>query len=74
MYDTQVEGARIRSKCKDYELGEKSNKYFLNLEKHRAKMSSIVGLMGEDGREITNQQDFNNELHDFYKKTLFKFV
>ena len=28
MYDNQVEGARIRSKCKDYELGEKSNKYF----------------------------------------------
>ena len=66
MYDNQVEGARIRSKCKDYELGEKSNKYFLNLEKHRAKMSSISRLVC-DSREVSSQKDINNELHNFYK-------
>ena len=67
MYDIQVEGARIRSKCKDYELGEKSNKYFLNLEKYRAKMSSISRLVCDDDREVTSQTDINNELHNFYK-------
>ena len=67
MYDNQVEGARIRSKCKDYELGEKSNKYFLNLEKHRAKMSSISRLICDDGREVSTQTDINIELQNFYK-------
>ena len=67
MYDIQVEGATIRSKCKDYELGEKLNKYFLNLEKHRAKMSSIPRLVCDDGREVSSQSDISNELHNFYK-------
>ena len=35
IYDKITEGARIRSKCRDYEFGEKSNKYFLNLEKKK---------------------------------------
>ena len=32
IYDEIAEGIRIRSKCNWYELGEKSTKYFLNLE------------------------------------------
>jgi hypothetical protein len=67
LYAKQVEGARIRSKCKDYEFGEKSNKYFLNLEKHRANMSSITRLIAND-RDITSQKEVNNELLKFYKK------
>ena len=67
MYDEQVEGARIRSKCKDYELGEKSNKYFLNLEKHNAKKSSISRLVCDNGREVSSQSEINKELHKFYK-------
>ena len=66
LYAKQVEGARVRSKCKDYELGEKSTKYFLNLEKHRANMSSITRLISDD-RDVTSQKDINNELHKFYK-------
>ena len=42
LYEQQVEGARIRSKVKDYEHGEKSNKYFLNLEKYHGKIK--IGL------------------------------
>ena len=37
IYDDIAEGIKIRSKCDWYEFGEKSSKYFLNLEKSRAK-------------------------------------
>ena len=33
IYEKKTEGARIRSKCLWYEEGEKSSKFFLNLEK-----------------------------------------
>ena len=36
IYEEISNGIKIRSLCNWYELGEKSNKYFLNLEKSRA--------------------------------------
>ena len=33
IYDKIAEGVRVRSRCQQYEEGEKSNKFFLNLEK-----------------------------------------
>ena len=33
IYERIVEGVKIRSKCHWYEEGEKSTKFFLNLEK-----------------------------------------
>ena len=37
-YNEIATGIRIRSKCNWYELGEKSNKFFLNLEKKMQKL------------------------------------
>ena len=36
IYDPIADGIRIRSKCEWYEHGEKSTKYFLDLEKKRS--------------------------------------
>ena len=36
LYQEQINGIRIRSRCDWYEYGEKSSKFFLNLEKSRA--------------------------------------
>ena len=35
LYDHIVTGVKIRSKCDWYQYGEKSTKYFLNLEKQK---------------------------------------
>ena len=35
-YKEKTKGITIRSKCNRCKLGEKSTKFFLNLEKHRA--------------------------------------
>ena len=66
MYEQQVEGARIRSKVRDYEHGEKSNKYFLNLEKYHGKMTSILKLDCGEDREVSTDKEINAELHKFY--------
>ena len=41
IYDKKVEGLRITSKCDLYEKGEKSTKFFLNLEKRYAIQNEI---------------------------------
>ena len=41
IYEKFVESAKVRSKCTWYEEGEKSTKYFLNLEKKRALRGQI---------------------------------
>ena len=51
-------------------IGEKSTKFFLNLEKigtHQYKIRNIL----KNGREITDQKEVNNELFVFYNN-LFK--
>ena len=66
IYDNYIEGVRIRSKCNEYELGEKSNKYFLNLEKYRAKLASINKIINDDGQEVLDSKGIQNELRLFY--------
>ena len=52
IYDHIAEGIRIRSKCDWYEHGEKSTKFFLNLEKQRGSQNAIKILFIDD-KEIT---------------------
>ena len=70
-YDYFTKGAMIRSKCFWYEKGEKSTKYFWNLEKHRKSMTQVRKLT-KDGNEITDLSIFNNELKQFYKNLYSK--
>ena len=44
IFDHIAEGIRIRSKCDWYEHGEKSTKFFLNLEKKRGNQIQIRKL------------------------------
>ena len=45
IYEKFVEGAKVRSRCTWYEEGEKSTKFFLNLEKKRALQGQICKLI-----------------------------
>ena len=70
LYDEIAEGIRICSKCNWYELGEKSTKYFLNLEKKNAKSSTITKLDTGD-KIISNHKEIFGEIENFYTN-LFK--
>jgi hypothetical protein len=66
IYDGIATGIRIRSKCNWYELGEKSNKYFLNLETKNAKTSTITKLTDND-KVVSNQKEVLSDIEKFYK-------
>ena len=67
LYDEIATGIRIRSKCSWYEQGEKSTKYFLNLEKKNAKTSTLTRInKGND--TLSNQKEILAEIEAFYKK------
>ena len=66
----KAEDTRTRSKCLWYEEGEKSPKFFLNLEKRRGNQGQIRKLI-VNNQEITHQNKIQNELLFFYE-TLFR--
>ena len=75
IYETKSNGVKIRSKCNWYEYGEKSSKFFLNLEKNRFFQSHHKLIIEEIG--LTEKNEINNNIFTFYhnlfsKQTDFK--
>ena len=66
IYNEIADGIKIRSRCNWYELGEKSNKFFLNLEKYQASHNTIRKVI-HVAQEITYHQKINNHIFSFYK-------
>jgi len=58
IYEQFVKGAIIRSKATWYKKGEKSNKYFLNLETHKKAKSCVHKVFNEEGMLITDPRKF----------------
>ena len=69
IYDKQAEGAKIRSKCEWYQLGEKPTKFFLKVEKQKAINTTVRHLI-DDGKDITNLKEINACISEFYKNFL----
>ena len=55
------------SKCNWYELGEKSSKFFLNLENQHALQNQVRTLLCGQNK-ITDKNQINHQLHHFYEK------
>ena len=58
---------RIGSKCHWYKYGEKSSKFFLNLEKSRAAQSTFRNITKDKKNPYICCKRINQELFDFYK-------
>ena len=65
MYDQITQGIILRSKVAWYEKGEKSNKYFLNLEK-RNKTKTHIRKLINDNEEISDANDILKIVKSFY--------
>ena len=63
----KTNGIILRSKAKWSEEGEKSTKYFLNLEKRNYNQKCIKKLIGNNGSEITGQNEIIEEQRRFYE-------
>ena len=70
IYEQIAKGAIIRSKATWYEKGEKSNKFFLNLETHKKAKSSVHKVFDDNGVLITDPKKILQEIQNFYSKLL----
>ena len=61
-----AKGAIIRSKATCNEKGERSNKYFLNLESHNKSKSSVRKIFNGEGVLITDPKKVQQEIERFY--------
>ena len=65
-YEQKINGIRIRSKCDWCEYGEKSSKFFLNLEKTIATQSTIRNIT-KDKKDLNVIKEFVNNFLTFLK-------
>ena len=68
----QTKGDMLRAKCTWLESGEKTTKYFLNLERNKAKSRVIRALKDTDGDIIDNPNSINKEIEKYYRKLFTK--
>ena len=66
IYEEFSKGAIIRSKATWYEKGEKSNKYFLNLESHRKAKTSVRKVFSEEELLVTDPKRILGVIEGFY--------
>ena len=66
IYEQIAKGAIIRSKATWYEKGEKSNKFFLNLETHKKAKSSVRKVFDDNGVLITDPKKILQEIQNCY--------
>ena len=66
LYENIAQGAIIRSRATWYEKGEKSNKYFLNLEAHKKTKSSVRKVFNTEGTLVTDPKNVMHEIEKFY--------
>lgn len=62
----RARGACVRSKARWYEFGERSSKYFLNLEKRNYENKCINCLTKDDNSIITDPKEILEEQRTFY--------
>ena len=70
-YEKQTEAAKIRSRVKHFEEGEKSSKYFFNLEKHNISNKIWTKIKCKDGTYKCDIASILKEQKTFFE-TLFK--
>ena len=71
MWKKQNEGAKIRSRARWIEEGEKPTKYFFNLEKKNASNNTIKQLKKSNGEYVSTNKEILEEQFNFYK-TLYE--
>ena len=68
IYEAKGKGAILRSKARWVEQGEKSTKYFFNLEKRNFNRKVITEIRREDGKTLLEEHEILKEIESFYGK------
>ena len=66
--EKKLKGTLIRSRARWVEQGEKGSRYFCNLENRNFVSKRMSSVIDKDGNEITDYDEINNEVLQFYKQ------
>lgn len=66
IYEFETNGLITRSRIRWLEEGERSSKYFCNLENRAWQRKNITKLKDNQGILITNSNNILKNIHDFY--------
>ena len=67
IFTLKAEGARVRSRIKCWEEGERSNKYFYGLEKRNAKEKLWSQIFDKNEKSLIGTQNIQKRQVEFYK-------
>ena len=70
--NNECEGAKVRSRARWIEEGEKPTRFFFRLERKRAEKNIFKSLFNESGEEKFSRDDIELVLVDFYKALFSK--
>ena len=70
--NNECEGAKVRSRARWIEEGEKPTRFFFRLERKRAEKNIFESLFNESGEEKFSHNDIELILVDFYKALFSK--
>ena len=70
--EIRIKGQILRSKANFYEYGERSSKFFLNLEKKRAESGTLHCIYDDKGVLQTDYKEILNVLNKFYSNLFEK--
>ena len=65
--ERKTQGCILRIKCRWYELGERNNKYFLNLQTRNYKKKHITLLKDNEHNSITNPNEILKQEKCYYE-------
>ena len=68
LFSQETEGMKIRSKVQAWEEGERSTKYFHNLEKRNAKEKTWDRILDKDDNLVTGTKNIQKRQVEFYKE------
>lgn len=68
LYKTKLDGIIVRSRARWVEEGEKSSKYFLNLESRHRAHNVITKLKTDNDEILTENADMLKEIRNYYYK------
>ena len=66
--DERVKGQIIRASATWVEKGEKSSKFFLNLENHNSEVKHLSSVVNEEGDYVNDPNQIQNEIFNYYTK------
>ena len=68
LLDEKINGIIFRSKAKWYSEGDRSSKYFFNLEKNRFKNRTCFQIFNKDGVLVHDVKDILEVQREFYQE------